>query len=291
MRHHEHSLGPRGPGDEPPRVYRLHGTRPIAAHLRGRIAGKCRLEGVDSARPAHELGRLGVCRDRLLARDDDDPGDRDRPQPVEVAIEEDQEQHEPGPDEDARQGHADRRHGVLLDLPEQCEREEQGAEQHRQDELEDEVAVPDAHVARREGLRGHLDDEHGHRHDEAGQRDHRADDRREDRLGRSRRVFEPRRKGQPAVEPSASEAQQPPGHTPEQRHDPEVALEVLADPEPECPRHGRKRTSPLARPSGAPRYDCLVQGGATAPLPRTRSLMPTLPKHAPHPSAPPVSRA
>ena len=70
----------------------------------------------------------------------------------------------------SRTADAEVRDGVrILDAAEQREREVQRADQHREHGLEDPVAVPEPHVARRERPGRHLHDEHADRDDEAGQ--------------------------------------------------------------------------------------------------------------------------
>ena len=62
------------------------------------------------------------------------------------------------------------------------------ADQHREHRLQDPVAVPEPHVARRERPGRHLHDEHADRDHEAGEPDRRADHRREHGERRARRV-------------------------------------------------------------------------------------------------------
>ena len=64
------------------------------------------------------------------------------------------------------------------------------ADEHRQGRLQHPVAVPEPHVAGREGARRHLDDEDGDRDDEARERRRRSDDRGEHAGRRRRRIGE-----------------------------------------------------------------------------------------------------
>ena len=72
---------------------------------------------------------------------------------------------------------AEVRDGVLLDSRQQRERERERPDQHRKQDVQHAVPVPEPHVAGREGVRRHLDDEDADGDDEAGQRRGRPDDR------------------------------------------------------------------------------------------------------------------
>ena len=87
-----------------------------------------------------------------------------------AAVEEDEEEHESGAEEEPGHRHSEVGH-VLVDAPQQREREGKRPHEHRERRLEHAVAVPEPHVARRERPCRHLDDEDGHGDDEPGQAD------------------------------------------------------------------------------------------------------------------------
>ena len=174
----------------------------------------------------------------------DESCDRDGPQPVDEAVEEEQEEEQVGGHQDAGHGDADVRDGVLLDPRQQREREGERPDQHRQQDLQDLVPVPEAHVAGREAARRHLDDEDADGDHEAGQGSRRPHDRGQQRGRGRRRVLERGRDRDPAGEDRLEQAEHGSCDAAQQRQEPEAPLQVLACLEVERPHGTACHTAP-----------------------------------------------
>ena len=197
----------------------------------------CRATRATRARsPAHPAARQREHRlDRPLARAADECRNRDGAQAVDATVEEEEEEEQIRRHQSPGDRDAEVRDRVLLDAREQREGERERADQHREQDVQHAVAVPEPEVAGREAAGRHLHDEDADRDDEARERRCRADDRREQVGGRRRRVLEVlgdadlrRRSGASTTEDRARDPT-------EQRQEPEAPLQVLARLEEERP--------------------------------------------------------
>ena len=204
----------------------------------------------DLRRLVNDLGSVVPARrpddglERAPAGRRDESCDRDGPQPVDEAVEEEQEEEQVRGHQDAGHGDADVRDGVLLDPRQQREREGERPDQHRQQDLQDLVPVPEAHVAGREAARRHLDDEDADGDHEAGQGSRRPHDRGQQRGRGRRRVLERRRDRDLAGENRLEQAEQGTCDPAQQREEPEAPLQVLACLEVERPHGNACHTAP-----------------------------------------------
>ena len=165
----------------------------------------------------------------------DERGDRDRTEAVHEPVEEEQEEQDPDDEEEAGQRDAEIRDEVRRDAAQQRERERQRPDDDGERRLQQPVAIPEAHVARRERPRRHLHDEHADRDDEPGQRGGRADDRREERGRRRGRVVPDLGHVDVLVEVDGDRAEHGAEQRADQRQQPEAALRKLPRPEGDSP--------------------------------------------------------
>jgi hypothetical protein len=163
--------------------------------------------------------------------------DRNRPKPMGEAVQVEQQQQQAGRDGDAGNRDAEVRDGVILDEPEQRERERHGAGEGGKDHLLQPVAVPQAHEPRRQGPGRRLDDEDADGHHKTEQRDHGADEDAEDAGGRRCRVPPGLRQLHHSVQPDGDLPDQRPGHRTQKRQEPQAPLQLLTEAEHDLPGH------------------------------------------------------
>ena len=226
-----------GEAGQPPGVHRLDRTGMARPHHGRRRRRRAR-------RAAGDEGGIGTRRladpvlKRLTTLTGHESGHSHGAHAVHEAIEVQHEQEQAEGHAQGGEAHAEVRDRLGLDLPDDCERERQGPDQLREQELEHPVPVPQPHVARRERPRRHLDAEDGHGDDEARQRGSRADGRGEHRRRRLRGVPVDRQHAAGIeTEPDLGEDQ--PGQRADEGDDPQAASDVLTNPERDAPAHGR----------------------------------------------------
>ena len=187
----------------------------------------------------HLGGRLG---EHALARRGDGGRDGHGPQRVRELVHVEQQQHDARGHGDAGHPHAEDRDRVLGDAAEQGVRVGEGADEGREHDLLQAIAVPQAHVPGRQRARRLLDHQHRDGHDEAEQADHRADDRGQHAARRARRVLPRGREGDRALEGQHQLGQTDAPQAPDQRYPPQAALEPLPPAEHPTPRdHGGRQ--------------------------------------------------
>ena len=224
---HERATTLLGEADEPRGVDRLDRAGTAGAHDHRRLVGELQ-------RPAHDLGRVGSARradggvERAPARRGGDRRDGDRSQSMDESVEKEQEEEHVCGHQDAGHADADMRDGVLLDPRQQREGKGERPDQHRQQDLQDLVPVPEAHVAGRQVVRRHLDDEDADGDDEAGQRRRCPDDCRQQRARRRCRVLERERNRDPAGQDRLEQPEHGARDAAQQREEPEAPLQILA---------------------------------------------------------------
>ena len=145
---------------------------------------------------------------------------------MEAAIEEEEKDQQRCDDQRARSRHAEVRHELGADPPQQRERERQRAEEDGEERLEQAIPVPHPHVARGEGARRRLHHEHADRNHEAGQGDHRADDRGQHRAGGRRRVLPVDRKRDRLLERDVAGGEHRTAHHREEGREPEAPFRL-----------------------------------------------------------------
>ena len=191
-------------------------------------------EEVGRVRRVGCLCDLGACLPDPLG---DQRGDRNRPNPVERAVEEQQEDDEADDEQDLGRRHADVGHERIGHPPQLLHRERQGAEQDGEDELEHPVSEPQAHVAGGERTLGDLHDEDADGDDEPCQRCARTDDRGEDRRRRRRGVLPAPAERDVLVEQDPGRGEHRTEERAGQRHHPDAACQILAQPKANGPGH------------------------------------------------------
>ena len=245
VRHHENRIVVGSPREQALVVDRLDRARPRAVHDERRLSGTDPGELGALARAAASARELHRADEGRPACPRDELGHLDGSEPVHEAVEEDQEEDEPCTEQQARHRDAEIGNGVVDTAQEgigECKR----PHQNRECGFEDAVAVPQAHVAGRERPRRHLDDEDADRDDESEEADARADDGREDRQRRVRRIPPPVGNCTEALHPDTAEAEQNTEQAADQRQHPETPFQGLPHAKSEAPAHvaeayGRRR--------------------------------------------------
>jgi hypothetical protein len=181
------------------------------------------------------MGRQAL--DHPAAGGGDRGRDRHRAQRVGEAVEVEQQQEEAGGDQHSGQGDADVGDRVVLDMPQQRERERQGAGEGGQDHLLEQVAVPQAHEAGRQCAGGLLDDEDADGDHEPEQGDHGSDEDAEHPGGGRGRVLPGLGQLDAPVEPEGELPHHRAEQGAEDREGVQAALELLAKAEGDPPGH------------------------------------------------------